>query len=156
MKSDYSDWITREDAARIIGVSTKTIEKLERDKKLHRKDRSRPGRPPLAVYNPDDVKRNAEERSRSAEPGILPPETRALAPAPRASLPAGFLEALSNASNSSKVRTAERVFLKVYEASEYSGLPQEYLRQLVREGKLKAITEGVRGWRIRRSDLEKL
>jgi excisionase family DNA binding protein len=54
------------------------------------------------------------------------------------------------------VAVADRVFLRIPEAAEYIGLPEGYLRRLIREKKLAAITEGVRGWRIRRQDLDKL
>src|SRR5713226_6651322 len=101
-----------------LARSQRLSKKLERDRKLQRKDLSRPGRPPIAVYNPDDVKRIAEERSRAAEPGILPPETSALAPIPRTA-PTGFLEALVNASNFLRCVPQSALFLKLPEASDY-------------------------------------
>ena len=161
-KPDHSDWLTREEAAQVIGVSTKTVSKLERDRKLQRRNRSRPGQPPVSIYHPDDVRRAAEHYRRTLEVGILSPvdghnghngTARALMPARN---PGAILEALLHASSLSRVPITERVYLKLAEASEYSGLPQGYLRELVRSSKLNAITEGIRGWRIKRSDLEKL
>lgn len=159
--TNYPDWLTREESARVIGVSTKTVEKLERDKKLHRKDRKRAGKPPIAVYHPADVQKMAEEYQRSSEPGILPPELAqmpASSPAPlavRSQVPGGFLEALAQISNKLVVRVSERLYLKIAEASLYSGLPQAYLKRLIREGKLSALRTGA-GWRIKRCDLEAL
>lgn len=158
---NFADWVTREEAARLIGVSTKTISKLERERKLERKNRPVKGKPPMAIYHPDDVRRLADHYRRMSEPGILAAgdgdgrhsSGKALAVARN---PFALVEALLHASTSSKVPLTDRVYLRIPEAIEYSGLPERYLRELVKQKKLSAITEGVRGWRIRRTDLDKL
>jgi excisionase family DNA binding protein len=156
----YSDWPTRDEAAARIGVSTKTITKLEKDRRLQRRNRRRPGQPPVAIYHPKDVERAAEYYSRMFQPGIIPFTGHHSNGAPKTAVPqrnpAAILEALLSGSSSSRVPIAQRVYLKLPEASEFSGLPENYLRQLIRAGKLSAITEGVRGWRIRREDLAEL
>jgi len=53
------------------------------------------------------------------------------------------------------VRIAERLFLSVHEAAQYSGLPQAHLWRLLKDGQLAGVKTGA-GWRIRRHDLEKL
>jgi excisionase family DNA binding protein len=53
------------------------------------------------------------------------------------------------------VPLTQRVFLTPYEAAQFSGLPQSYLRRLVTSGQLKALKTGS-GWRIPRVALEAL
>jgi len=47
-----------------------------------------------------------------------------------------------------------RLFLSLPEASEYTGLSRALLRRKIRSGELAAIQD--RGWRVRRSDLDKI
>lgn len=49
---------------------------------------------------------------------------------------------------------AQRVYLTLEEAAEFSGLSFEYLERLIREQKVTAVDDG--GWKIRRIDLESL
>jgi excisionase family DNA binding protein len=70
---DYTTWLTKQQAADAIGVSTKTIEQLTKDKKLEQARWRRPdGGPELAVYHPDDVARIAQERRPARPPFVLP------------------------------------------------------------------------------------
>ncbi len=65
MTTDYSTWLTKQQAADAIGVSTKTVEKLAADKKLEQAVWRPDNRGmPRAVYQPDDVARMAQERRR--------------------------------------------------------------------------------------------
>jgi len=80
---DYAEWLTREEAARRIGVSGKTVAKLEHDQKLRRKNRSRPGLPPVAIYHPDDV-RSAAERYAIVRTVVPPHRINQLVPGPTA------------------------------------------------------------------------
>jgi hypothetical protein len=60
----HSDWFTKEQAARLIRCSMETIERLAEAGKLEQRMRPQPGGP-RPVYNPEDVEREAAERSRS-------------------------------------------------------------------------------------------
>ena len=70
--TDLSDWLPIVDAAKAIGCSTRTIERLGRAKKLEQRLRPQAGSPAVAVYNPDDVARLASERRPAAAPFVLP------------------------------------------------------------------------------------
>lgn len=153
---DYSHWLTKAQAAEIIGVSTKTIEALAKNRQLHQARLRRPGKPAIVVYHPDDVERVRRARNPDAEPFTLPPEPPPTAIARRSDAPQALLSWLQGLHlQPGAVRVSERLFLTIPEASDYSGLPQTYLRRLLAEGKLKGLKTGA-GWRIKRSDLEAL
>jgi hypothetical protein len=65
---DTSHWITKVEAAGLIGVSTKTIESFANAGKLKSETRARPGKPPITVYDPKSV----EKLRKAREPEILP------------------------------------------------------------------------------------
>jgi excisionase family DNA binding protein len=64
----------------------------------------------------------------------------------------------ANSQNLAGVRLAERPFLRIGEASEYTGLGVAFLRRWIAEGKLKLIKgAGQRGADVlRRADLDKV
>ena len=61
--AEQQPWLTKDIAARELGVSTKTIEAMVKAGKLRQRSQSRPGRPPLVVLHPDDVERERESRA---------------------------------------------------------------------------------------------
>jgi excisionase family DNA binding protein len=173
---DFSTWLTKQQAAAAIGVSTKMVEQLAKDRRLEQAAWRRPtGGPALAVYNPDDVARIASERHPAPAPFVLPAvrdvagngtRTRAgnhapgqemlLAPATSADeLVREFLHGLLRAATTPPTsENSEKLFLTLPEAAAVSGLSQAYLRRLIKDEALPAIRD--RGWRIRRKDLEAL
>jgi excisionase family DNA binding protein len=165
--ADFVGWLTKQEAANAIGVSTKTVEKLAADGRLHQGKRAQLGRPPAAVYHPDDVETLRRERNPGGAPFLLPrlaETSQKLSPTSQMSTVEAFIESFrtfishstqTSSNGSVPVRIPERVFLSLTEASAYSGLPRTHLRVLMRDGKLAAIRTG-RGWRIRRIDLESL
>jgi excisionase family DNA binding protein len=87
-------------------------------------------------------------------PAMPTPEngTKAIAKVPARANFSDFFQLLTTAMP--RVSLDKKLYLTVREASEYAGLPQSYLRRLIKEGKLKALSTG--GYRIQRVDLEKL
>ena len=164
-KPDYSSWLTKQQAADLIGVSTKTIEKLAQEKRLQMNYWKRPQTGARVVlYHPGDVERLHKERNPEADPFVVPESEngpKALmangtkVPALSSGAAEQFVMALRTLGKRSEVRLAERLFLTVPEASEYSGLPQTHLRRLMKDGGLKALKTGG-GWRIARVHLEQL
>lgn len=179
MTPDYATWLTKQQAAEAIGVTTKTVERFVQAGQIQQARWQRDGRgPALAVYQPDDVARIAQER----RPGPLPPflvpgsnlpangngnsslgKPSALAIAPPAVSPIrdnasgeDLLRALVTAAVTAMSQTSQTstLFVDLREASLATGLTQAYLRRLIEDGTLKAIRD--RGWRIRRKDLEAL
>jgi len=174
---DYSTWLTKQQAADAIGVSTKTIEKLAQDRQLEQAVWRRPtGGPPLAVFQPDDVARIATARRRAPAPFVLEAEddqpvrgnghgTLARAqPVPSgadtqqtvASGLSAFAAALRAllAENSPTSQNSEKSFLTIPEAALATGLSPTFLRRMIKAGTLTAIKD--KGWKIRRKDLEAL
>jgi len=172
---DLSDWLTKQQAADAIGVSTKAIERFAHARKLEQASRPQARGPNVAVYNPDDVARLASERHPAAPPFVLPVDTdlprhltaarppdglvatspAALAAPPESDRLAALVAAVVGVvmSQTSETRPAP-LFLTLDEAATLSGLSRNYLRRLIREQKLPAVRAP--GWRIRRRDLEAL
>jgi hypothetical protein len=173
---DLSDWLTKQEAADRIGVSTKAIERFTRAGKLEQRFRPQAGSPHVAVYFPADVATLAQARQRAPVPFVL--EASSDVPANgnghhavraldrvTASVTSGD-DLLSPGDNLLRVLVAAAarvmsetsqtpsLFLTIPEASRVSGLSQAYLKRRIAAGTLPA--ERDRGWRIRRKDLEAL
>ena len=173
--SNLSDWLSIAEAAKAIGVSTRTVERLARARQLEHRLRPQAGSPAIAVYNPADVARIASERSPAPPPfvlGAVTPGGSANGNGQGAELTKGsFLNpggddpirqlfaaalraVLSPPSPSLSGTVSEKLFLTIAEAAAASGLSQACLRRLIADKTLPAIRD--RGWRIRRRDLELL
>jgi len=173
---DYSTWLTKQESALRLNVSTKMVEKWANEKRLQHAKWKRPeGGARIAVYHPDDVQRLARERNPDAEPFVLPAEAADRKPtngsaaahaiAVRQPSEQQLLQALAafaGASQSSqtqrRVSLDKQLYLTLSEAAEFTGLGVGYVRRLVTEGKL-ALVKGAGPRRadvLRRVDLEKL
>lgn len=167
---ETSTWLTKQQAADAIGVTTKTVERWAQAGKLQQGTRRRTdGGPEIVVYHPDDVARLAKERQQEAAPFVLPVGsngsngdhggdqlvtsgdqlvTRTGDEQLRALFAAAVQLAMSQTSQT------PTLFLTLAEASAVSGLSVSCLRRLITDKTLKAVRD--RGWRIRRRDLEQL
>ncbi len=151
MAKDLSSWPTKGEVVAQIGISERSLERLIQKKQVRRGYRRVPGRRSLAVLHPDDIEKLKQET-------LLPlPDSptgskATLLPVARQATVANLLAAL--AVNGTQVPLHRKLYLSVKEAAKYSGLPQAYLRRLIGDGTLTALKAG--GYRIRRSDLEKL
>ena len=173
-KTDYSTWMTKQQAADSLAVSTKQIERWANDKQLQSAKWKRPeGGPAIAVYHPADVERMAQDRNPDAEPFVLPTEAADRKPtngthavAVRQPSPEQFLQAIAaavaGASQTSqtqrRVSLSEQLYLTIPEAADFTGLGVGYVRRLVTDRKL-ALVKGAGPRRadvLRRVDLEKL
>jgi hypothetical protein len=173
MPTDYSTWLTKQQAADAIGCSTKTIEQFAKERKIQQASWKRPETGArLSVYHPGDVERVRKERNPDAPPFVLPPERdsqnsqsagKALTTTRQndsqnsqnpVAILANVFERIS--SQNSENRWPPPLYLTTDEAVRYSGLSAAYLQRLVAEGKLKRISEGLRGHRYRRADLDTL
>ncbi len=178
---DYATWLTKQQAADAMGVTTKSVERFVKGGQIQQARWQRDGRGPLlAVYQPDDVARIAQERQPGPLPAFLVPTSKdvssngnghgsaALARTASSQLPAlssgnellpvgnDLLRVLVTAAVHIMSETSQTpaLFLTLQEASALSGLTQAYLRRKCEDGTLKAIRDP--GWRIRRKDLEAL
>lgn len=72
--SDFSTWLTKQQAADAIGVTTKSVERFVQAGQIQQARWQREGRGPLlAVYQPEDVARIASERRGGPLPAFLVP-----------------------------------------------------------------------------------
>lgn len=175
---EYATWLTKQQAAEAIGVSTKTIEQLAKDGQLqqavyrpHNRGAAK------AVYHPDDVARIAQARRTAPAPFVLPADVTNVSTGngnhaqiqrstPKDVTPTGedvlrlvfaaALRALASETSqtSENSEKSPALFLTIQEAAAVTGLTQAYLRRQLEAGTLTGIRD--RGWRIRRKDLEAL
>lgn len=98
-----SDWPTKQEAARILQVSEKTIERLASRGELQSAKRHRPGAAPIAVYHPEDLARlrqqqepapfvmpdgsNSSDGTTATGFALTPASQAAMAPTPQEPLP---------------------------------------------------------------------
>ena len=163
MPKDLSNWLSKEQAAEALAVSTKIVEKLANEKVLQKEMKRRAGKPAIAVYHPDDVDRERKKRNPEAEAFVVPPEpheqessstelARHAPPPAAAEAFMGLLESLRRPTES--LRITERHYLTLKQASELSGLSQALLMRKIKAQDLSAIKDV--SWKIKRLDLKNL
>jgi hypothetical protein len=172
---DYATWLTKQQAADRIGVSTKTIEAFAKDGKIQQAVYRPQNRGAAkAVYHPDDVARIARERQPGAKAFVLPAGVTSpvngnghgrqlpavsidtASPTGEDVLRLVFAAALqrltaeppATSENSEKSTAA---YVDKTEALAIAGVSYGELREAVRKGEVKQ-----RGRRYRRQDLEAL
>ena len=143
----YASWPDKHAAAATLGLSFRSVERLIEQKKIHIKHRPILGRKPLTILNPEDVDRIKAE---VLPPVPAPAKTGSVLVPHRPVKAADMLAALTPP----RVPLDKKLFLTLREASEFSGLPQSYIRRLIASKKLKVIVAA--GYRIKRADLERL
>jgi len=173
---NYETWLTKQQAADKLGVTTKTVEAFAAKKLLRAVAgyRRLSGGPRVTIFDPDQVENLAHRRG-----GTLPPASPdapappvEVVPAPvksvaKISHPAAapstrtLIEALAAAigENSGKkgsyqtsqVALIDKLYLTIPEAARLSGFTETRIRRLCQQGSLKAVKDG--GWKIRRASL---
>lgn len=163
---DLDHWLTKRQAAALLGVGEKTIERMANRAEVQKAKRKRPGAPMQVIYHPGDLERIKANREEAPGAFLVPTETRALAPSTQ-TRPTGIL-AMSEAATlhalaamaaaTAGVRQAERLFLTVKEAARFAGLGECHLRRQIKAGKLPLLKgAGHKGSDVvRRADLETL
>ena len=159
---NYADWLTKNQVAERLHVSTKTVETLASKGKLHQVTLTRDGKPPIVVYHPGDVAREVKHRNVNGDAFLVPVERQQQGPDVATAM-VGALAAIADRvqqapSDEPEVETLTpselryKLYLTEDEAAAYTGLGKGYLRANA-EGK----TIGPRGAYVyRRVDLEKL
>lgn len=145
------EWKTKREAASILGVSEKTIERYAEKGQLARKERRIPGRVPLPVFSPDDIARIQKETMQPTPAGASPAPGANLA---RISPRGDVVTLLAELLRAREPTPSSKMFLTIEEAAAHSGLSETYLRRKIKAGELVALKD--RGWKIRRGDLDKL
>jgi excisionase family DNA binding protein len=149
----HEDWPTKAEVRLKTNLSERTIERKIQAGELRREFRTVPGRKPLAILDPEDVKKltdktltpipmkNAAAATGATQGGIIPKPAKPDL--------AAFLAALSPG----HLALNKKFYLTLKEAGELSGLPLSFLRAKVQSKALPAVKLG--GWRIKRQDLER-
>ncbi len=127
-----TEWLTKDQASRALGISRETLDAWIRQRKLSTRKQPREGVRPLTLVDPEDVERLKAERTVHA---LLPP-----APPP---------------ANNGLTIPQPKPFLELQAAADYSGLPRLLLLSLIKRGKLPAIAWS-HLWYVARRDLEDL
>jgi hypothetical protein len=178
-ETDLSDWLPVREAAQVLGCSTRTVERLARAKKLEQRLRHQAGTPPVALYNPDDVRRLASERQPAPPPFVLdavPPgngngkgpgllasnkpvrvstELLRAEDDPVRQFFAAALQAFrSPPSPTVSASVSETLWLTLPDASALAGLPAVDLKRACDAGELKYRKTGRGGYRIHRDELK--
>lgn len=159
--------MTKKDAAELLGVSERAIERYTAKGLLAPRYERRAGQR-LAIYDQKQVKllRRQMQQGDAATPqqnlavnsanqALTALPSRSLAASEQASLPAAeqFLAALSEIARASSLPVDRKLGLRIDEAAELTGLSAHFIRLAIRRGKLPATRPG-RAWHIKRRDLE--
>ena len=148
-------WKTHAEAAEILKCSQRTIARMADDKKIRRVLRRIPGRKPLPVFNPDDIETLRAEMVQVEPAPAAGQDRKALALRSGQAQVDLFAQLLRDRlSAAPRVPVERKLFLRLEEATEYSGMTRARLLRLIKEGSLDATRD--RGWKIRRSDLEQI
>ena len=161
MEQDQPDeWVSKADAARIIGCSEKTIERLAIQKKIQKIMRRIPGRRSAPAYHRGDIDAIAAKTAHiepfPARAALAPPPGSALVPRDpeRPGMAEMFFQVMTSGLPRAPLSPLNKIFLTLKEASEYSGMSRGWLIAKIKAGELPAFKAG--GWKIRRADLEEL
>src|SRR5512146_198105 len=70
--ANYDGWLTKQEAAHVLQVAEKTIDRMADRSELQKATRKRPGLPPVVVFHPDDVERARRERNKPLPAFLVP------------------------------------------------------------------------------------
>jgi excisionase family DNA binding protein len=143
------DWLTKQEAANLIGVSIRSVERLVEHGDIKQKFMKVVGRRPIAVLDPAGVEKAKQETLEKMPPAFTEEVTALL---PRAVQP-DLLTTLSHSLATIQGKDM-KMFLTLDEASALTGLTRTFLERLIAEGKLPAIRD--RFVKVRRTDLLRL
>jgi excisionase family DNA binding protein len=152
--------MTKQEVADFLSVSTRAVESYAAKGRLS-VTYTKGKRGQIAVFDDGEVKRLKDELAQPAypqRPGVSSPEqphTQAIVPFGRSGLvPIGAGEGASVLEAYRRfVPVADKLLLKLDEASALTGLSRGILRQAIEDKKLKARIIG-KGWRVKRDDLD--
>ena len=177
--ADLADWLTKEQVAAALEVSTKAVESFAKARKLQQRMRKAGTGHARVVYCPEDVDRLKRDRSASDDaPFVVPelsrPRLQGLTSEKTSQKSSQTSQKLvkslispefqtSQTSQKLAVYTSQKlvppfalpwIVLTVRSAALISGWTATYLRRAIRDGRLPATKD--RGWKIRLRDLAKL
>lgn len=156
-----NDWILEPEACAILNVAPRTLARLVEQKRIQKDLRERAGKPPVSVFHPGDIEQERQRRHPPQPAFVMRPDSPNLPMRQVADIQANHEESLIKAFLPLVGRMAEipaywPLFLTTEQAIQYTGMSAGYLDGLVKQGTLKRIEKGIRGYRYRRADLDTL
>jgi excisionase family DNA binding protein len=157
--------MNKQEACAFLGVSERSLARYASQGKIQ-VTYNKGTRGNVAVYDDADLEKLKEELAApqairlASEQAQIPANPANLATRPTASM-TGFFEHLqardealiTSLLHRPSVPVENKLTLNLAEAAQLSGLSRNYLREAIRDRKLKAKIIG-RGWRVKKTDLE--
>ena len=167
---NYSNWLKDEDAAQIIGCSTKTLRKLAQENKIETGRYQAPETGAWQTrYNPEDAQRIRLERNPQAQPFVLPPNNsqqtalQRADPAAMETLTRALIDRIAPTASAGNgiLRPSDlrhKLYLSAEEAVAYTGLSLPTIRRALyeRPGARLKRSGPLQSEVFRRQDLETL
>jgi excisionase family DNA binding protein len=153
------EMISKRQAAQIVGLSTRGIERAVRRGHLDVQYRnSKHGK--KAFFRPEDLQRLRERQEAAGPVGFtsgIPGHPFPPGPPIGTVIPMVEMEPRRHKEEARKdqnsVPIADRLTLTLHDAVQLSGLPRSFIAQNIRNGKLKALKIG-RVWYVKRTELD--
>jgi hypothetical protein len=160
--ADLSRWIPEPEAARVLGVSTKTLIRWAEIGKVERQMRPRQGRKAEPVYNPDDLAKQA-----AFKPHLLPKEAVLPERRPQPERPPVSLDLTPLALALERVLLARipppaipapepKPHVTAAEAGARLGVTEKLVKRLVSKGAWPGFRDCDGQWKLRSSVLDNL
>ena len=157
--ADVVEWISKQEAAKMLGVSLKSVQKYVGQGKLSAKyERGKTGDamfiPKAEVERMKEIHRLTTFRPAIPFPTItesVPTTVPVQATPPAALVPDIVVESLGRFLTMASIPS--KLLLTIEEAAAVSGLPKSYLRSAITEKRLPAVNVS-RRWLIKRVELE--
>jgi len=172
---DKSHWLLKKEAASLLHVAEKTIERLAERGRIQRSNRKRPGSAPVPIYHPEDVESYRQEQQEKARLVAFPVPSEAMQEKDnrmdrlvaameqfmsvvmerqQAALPPG--EPLKPGTvKLSYVELAAKEVFNLQETVQFTSTPRHIILEAIETGKLKAVQNKFgRGWRMLQSDVK--
>lgn len=168
--SGYVEMLTKEQAAKALNCSVRTVERYMKENKLTVTYKKVGSTRAIAMFHEDEVTRLAEAITPPIKPAVVE-ETRQFTTEEADGLAmlehecgeiVGIVEIDENERlakiielllTTQRVRICEKLILTLDECRDLSGLSKQRLREAITTGQLKAQKIG-KGWKIKRKDLE--
>jgi excisionase family DNA binding protein len=156
-------WPTKKEVMDRLHMSEKTVERRINEGKIRKRERFIPGRKPLPILHPEDVRALQQQvlipiAVKNDHPAV-PPSTSSRSDIAQVLVPlTALLTKLERNPEaffppSLPATPPEKPFLTVKEAAKYSGLPEDYIRRQIASGAIPAIKTNrstkVNHWMIR-------
>jgi hypothetical protein len=143
MSNTYEDWLTKQEAARTLGIAEKTLDRLASRGQVEKRTRKRPGQPFSSVFNPSDIERlaaqdmsNVSDMSRTP---ALVSNTERIQDMSDMSDMSRFVEVVAALAERIAPRPAAgTLYINIEDAARLAGLNVRIMRKAIKAGRCRA------------------